>query len=253
MLSRSRFEKEATSLVTALKTVRAAADGGRSTLVSSNELPADFLLVDWTLEVDERGGGLFLRHPSVASAPKQTFQEAENDASPSPWPDNEDDPSDDTIFIDTAQFHVPSMNDDEPDSATTISFYFSIVYSETYQVPVLYFHAQHPFNGEPCSRTHVMRFLFPGDTTTTTTSSSSSGDSWEFVSQEPHPHTGFPSYFLHPCRTSERLQLLRQQLKDDKVHYLWAWMSMIFPAVGFSIPSQFYQKVQDSLCGSQVT
>jgi ubiquitin-like-conjugating enzyme ATG10 len=80
-----------------------------------------------------------------------------------------------------------------------------------------------------------------------------SSDSWEFVSQEPHPQTGFPSYFLHPCQTAARMKLLRQDQEqngdDDNPKYLWAWMSMIFPAVGHSIPPTFYQTVHDTLCG----
>ena len=264
MWSRSRFDQDATSLVTALKkqTTGGARDGGRSKVAPSNATRAKkdlgwWLLTDWRLEVDRPAGDIFLSHPSVTSAPAtDIFQKADNDeASPPRSSDGEeDDPFDDTIFIDTAQVHVPMMDD----GANTITWYFSVVYSETYQVPVLYFHAQHTTSGEPCSRAHVVRNLFPsGDPTTTTIITSD--DSWEFVSQEPHPHTGFPSYFLHPCRTSERIQLLRQgddkddDDDDDTVHYLWAWMSMMLPAVGFPIPAQFYRTVQASLCGTQPT
>ena len=247
MWSRSRFDQDATSLVTALKQkgTGGAKDGGRSKVASLDATRAKkdlgWWLTDWRLEVDRPAGDIFLSHPSVTSAPTtEIFQKADND---------EDDPFDDTIFIDTAQVHVPRIDD----GANTITWYFSVVYSETYQVPVLYFHAQHTTSGEPCSRAHVVRNLFPsGDPTTTTIITSD--DSWEFISQEPHPHTGFPSYFLHPCRTSERIKLLRQGDEnddDDTVHYLWAWMCMMLPAVGFPIPAQFYRTVQASLCVTQ--
>lgn len=137
---------------------------------------------------------------------------------------------------------------------------FSIIFSETYAVPVLYFHAQ-DMNGSPHCRSKVLQWLAPfsqlGE-------KHRQGDldeeaSWEFVSQEQHPVTGIPSYFLHPCQTAERMALLTRidpafttktttlvaKTEKKKPLDLWSWMSMILPAVRFAIPSKLFQAVVD--------
>jgi Autophagocytosis associated protein, active-site domain len=124
---------------------------------------------------------------------------------------------------------------------------FSIAYSSTYRVPVLYFQVN-SLNGDPCGRHHVLEMLrgtveIPKET-------------WEFVSQEEHPCSGLPSFFLHPCQSSQRLRLMaianslagaegnhatRDALANDTI--LWAWMSMILPFVGHAIPALYYVKI----------
>lgn len=244
MLSRRRFEQDARGLLEALKTVL-----GEKAAGDDRDVSRAFILDSWKLEGDDCEGVFYLSHPPITTV---TQQEGllqllvENDGARPSTPVDDDLDEDDTIFVDTAQVRVADIHDDRPVTSDTITWNFSIVYSETYQVPVLYFHAQHTFSGEPCSRAQVLKYLSPGVT--------ASNDSWEFVSQEPHPQTGFPSYFLHPCRTAVRMKLLRHDHEkngDDhnNPNYLWVWMSMIFPTVGHAIPPAFYQTIHDTLCG----
>jgi hypothetical protein len=117
-------------------------------------------------------------------------------------------------------------------------------------------------NGNPVGRQRLLRILrqehqrssfefgndYPSDTS-------------EFVSQEEHPITGLPSFFLHPCQSAQRLHLLTIATKDrikiskglkeesklddfTKNSVLWIWMSMILPAVGYSIPSSYFRLIE---------
>jgi hypothetical protein len=122
---------------------------------------------------------------------------------------------------------------------------FSIVYSETWRVPVLYFHVQQR-DGTPCTRNHVLEVL-QGDNHSHQNQES---DSWDFVSHEEHPVSRCPSYFLHPCRTQERLETLWQTANagsSDEALRLLSWMSMIFPSVGCSISSRTFQQLKERL------
>jgi hypothetical protein len=138
---------------------------------------------------------------------------------------------------------------------------FSVVYSTTYQSPVLYFYVQE-MNGNPVGRHLLLKLLRKEHERSAFQSSNDFPiDAWEFVSQEEHPVTGLSSFFLHPCQSAERLRLLTTVAGETreahngleknsdadgstKTNVLWAWMSMILPAVGHSIPSSYFRSVQ---------
>jgi hypothetical protein len=144
--------------------------------------------------------------------------------------------------------HSIEYIDKKASGILSITWSFSIVYSDTYQVPTLYFHVYQQ-DGTPCTRSQVVQWLRK---TGANALEDSETDSWEFISQEHHPHTGFPSYFLHPCRTSERMKVLQQSLshgRDDKaeINFLWVWMSLVFPAVKHPIPPNVYVCLQERM------
>mmetsp|Transcript_57269 Transcript_57269/g.139639 ORF Transcript_57269/g.139639 Transcript_57269/m.139639 type:complete len:492 (+) Transcript_57269:82-1557(+) len=205
------------------------------------------------------------------------------------------------------QYHhrrTSGTTDTAASSSRSTLWHFSIVYSDTYRVPVLYFHVeryeQMMTHNESSSiilgRREVLDMLLkiqrerqqqqqqelsqqddqPNDQPDDTT--------WEFISQEEHPITGFPSFFLHPCQSSDRMNLVLSSLlmttsssssitcsnnskndnDDDNDNlsdssspsspsYLWTWMSMIFPAVGHPIPSTYFIKIQNRLLLLQAT
>ena len=116
---------------------------------------------------------------------------------------------------------------------------FSIVYSETWQDPVIYFTVQRR-DGSLCDRDFVVSIL------RTKSRQNQVEDSWEFVSYDEHPITGTPALFLHPCRTKERLQVLAR-CPQTAPERLWSWMSMVFPSLGFSVPAKTYERVRQRL------
>jgi len=144
---------------------------------------------------------------------------------------------------------------------------FSIIYSSTYQVPVLYFNVQDT-NGNPVGRQHLLEILRQEHRRSAFTASNDfTNDTWEFVSQEENPVTGLCSFFLHPCQSTQRLQqfltsvattiyqnedctkLEQKSINTEDFPFtkeciLWSWMSMILPAIGQSIPPFYFRHIQ---------
>ena len=200
---------------------------------------------------------------------------------------------------------------------------FSIIYHETWRVPTLYFQCIH-LDGTPLSRKQVLDILLNIMAATTTNATfqslnnheisetiqddhddAAAGDDddgdddndimteedlWEFISQEEHPMTGVPSFFLHPCQTSMRMELLlsrqRQQRQrqrqqeyipcHDAIHHpttednnnnknnthriiqqkmqdcpLLSWMSMILPVVGCKISPESFHRIHEIMTNGE--
>jgi len=174
-----------------------------------------------------------------------------------------------------------------------VEWTFSILFHETYRVPTLYFACHRTSDGLFLSRREVLRILLARqryyyyERTTHTDSGSSREDGdyrpggsspsaeerlrreeeeemlWEFVSQEEHPATGAPSYFLHPCRTAERMESMQMMQSsgeennndgeggdignDGRDCPLLSWMSMILPVVGCKIPSEVFCRMRNDI------
>ena len=124
---------------------------------------------------------------------------------------------------------------------------FSIVYSPVWSIPVLYFQVQNS-DGSILSRNEVLTIIIGqsfGD---------GHEDSWNFISQEEHPVTGFPTYFLHPCQTSVRLSMLlgieSAKVAESIRHpgiILISWLCMVLPATGFRIDPHFYSSIREEM------
>jgi hypothetical protein len=195
---------------------------------------SDFVLSRWKL-VESGDGYKYLQHEPVTST-RPTHGRLHDDAV-----EEVDAMIDNSVLVD---YDIDFL-EESASSNSNIEWSFSIVYSDTYQVPTLYFHVQHQ-DGSPCIRSQVLQWLQED------TIDESETNSWDFVSQEQHPHTGFPSYFLHPCRTSERMKLLQESFssrRDDMagINFLWVWMSMVLPSVNHPIPSKLFGILQDRM------
>ncbi len=238
--SRNRFEEEGRHLCSCLKQLSNNADN-----------VTDIGLLRWEI-MDTDFHHVYLRHDPITTVhayinedvnPSQQrhLRQRHGDA------DETDFLVDDTVLLDPEQ-HILVIDGDET-PAISIQWSFSIVYSNTFQVPVLYFHVQ-DHSGAPCTRSQVIRWL--RQNMTASADEEFDVNSWDFVSQEQHPHTGFPSYFLHPCRTSERMKLLQQsapstQDNPARINFLFVWMSMILPTVNHPVPPRAYRLIQERL------
>ncbi|GKY94016.1 E2-like conjugating enzyme atg10 [Mayamaea pseudoterrestris] len=140
---------------------------------------------------------------------------------------------DETVMVDETVWIEKNY---ESEVAETI-WHFSVIYSHTFHVPVLYFSVQY-LDGSPCSRDAVVAHLHQAH------HQNSVEDPWDFVSVDQHPVTGTPSFFLHPCATSDWMQLLIANGSVDphpKLLHLLSWLSMVLAAVGMAIPAKIYQ------------
>ncbi|XP_073143594.1 ubiquitin-like-conjugating enzyme ATG10 [Henckelia pumila] len=131
-------------------------------------------------------------------------------------------------FIDTAKLvrnHDPEVH----------HYNFHIVYSLSYRVPVLYFHA-YCSDGQPLALEDIEKDI-PVNSAQLLTKSK-----WTFLTQEEHPILNRPWYTLHPCGTMEWMKLLlgnktcidKDGLPVDK--YLVSWFSVVGQIFGLKIP-----------------
>jgi Autophagocytosis associated protein, active-site domain len=295
----------------------------------SSHLERKHGLLDWKLVVGQEehqhphqhaaAGDMFLRHAPILSSHHAVS------SSISPPPVNhhdssnidehltDDDDSDGLLFIDDSIIGDPqvvsssslprnSIDDENETAASTVlmlEWSFSVVYSDTWQVPILYFHVQQCSRDDhgsytPCSRSMVVDILSHlhhqnlkleeesdhHSNNTDINDNASTYSSWDFVSSDEHPVTGLPCFFLHPCRTRERLEILlrttntpvtsstekaaksekdqqqqqqqQQQLESssessDPAMLLLIWMSLILPSVGHGFSARTFAKLMGKL------
>ena len=184
----------------------------------------------------------------------------------------EDPHSLDTFLGENSHEFKHDDNDKSVNQYITMEWSFSIVYHETWGVPVLYFQVQY-LDGSRCSRHDVLDALHVYDLNTSDAGLNitvGAVDSWDFISEEEHPITGIPSFFLHPCQTSARLEWMLEAMKQDAAtpmdginndihedrrrgceyhhdYLLLMWMMMIFPAVRCKIGIKVFDYVRKNL------
>ncbi|XP_064413062.1 ubiquitin-like-conjugating enzyme ATG10 isoform X3 [Latimeria chalumnae] len=112
-----------------------------------------------------------------------------------------------------------------------IRYEYHIVYSSSYQAPVLYFRAC-CLDGRPLTLTEIWENvhdcyrdrLLQGP--------------WDTITQQEHPLLGQPFFVLHPCKTAEFMApvIASAQQKKRTVNYVTAWLSVVGPVVGLNLP-----------------
>lgn len=112
-----------------------------------------------------------------------------------------------------------TLEDKENDPSTLITknnrviqLEHHIVYSTSYQVPVLYFRAFHD-SGSPLSLEEIYQHIIPPLFHETT------------VSQMEHPVLGIPCWYIHPCDTRQLMSTMQYESLD----YIKSWLSVYGP------------------------
>ena len=111
----------------------------------------------------------------------------------------------------------------QPTSAALVVFHFSIIYHDTWQVPVLYWHTTPPL---------------PRSTTLSLLSLPNNASE---VSQERHPITHRPAFFCHPCFTQETLHLMNTPSP------LFSFLTIVSPLINVPFPPALYNDLIASL------
>jgi ubiquitin-like-conjugating enzyme ATG10 len=117
-----------------------------------------------------------------------------------------------------------------------IIFDLHILYSSTYQVPVLYFNAffDDAQQKQLLSLEQLWRNL--------TREFQNEELRWTFLTQGEHPLLGIPFYFVHPC---ESASLLKEVSGSLEVGWeLSTWLSLVGPIVHYRLPSSFFESSQ---------
>ncbi|XP_048359708.1 ubiquitin-like-conjugating enzyme ATG10 isoform X2 [Sphaerodactylus townsendi] len=118
-----------------------------------------------------------------------------------------------------------------------IRYEYHILYSCSYQAPVLYFRACF-LDGRPLTLDEIWNGvhecykerLWQGP--------------WETITQQEHPLLGQPFFVLHPCRTNEFMasMLSTSHKANRSTNYIISWLSIVGPVVGLHLPL-IYAKV----------
>lgn len=114
-----------------------------------------------------------------------------------------------------------------------LKFEYHVIYSFSYNVPVLYFTASQQ-DGKLVSLDEVW------DNIPDIYQERLEYEKWTFLTQQEHPYLGVPFYQLHPCHTADMMKRASSVSEERESHrsanYLVTWLSTVGPVVGLNIP-----------------
>ncbi|KAL4822774.1 hypothetical protein H8958_011903, partial [Nasalis larvatus] len=131
-------------------------------------------------------------------------------------------PSDDCEVIETAA------------ASKVIKYEYHVLYSCSYQVPVLYFRASF-LDGRPLTLKDIWEGVHECYKTRLLQGP------WDTITQQEHPILGQPFFVLHPCKTNEFMApVLKNSRKiNQNVNYITSWLSIVGPVVGLNLPLSY--------------
>ncbi|XP_016065824.1 PREDICTED: ubiquitin-like-conjugating enzyme ATG10 isoform X1 [Miniopterus natalensis] len=122
-----------------------------------------------------------------------------------------------------------------------IKYEYHVLYSCSYQVPVLYFRASF-LDGRPLSLKDIWEGVHECYKTRL------QQGPWDTITQQEHPILGQPFFVLHPCKTNEFMTpVLKNSRKINRnVNYITSWLSIVGPVVGLNLPLSYARATSPS-------
>ena len=130
---------------------------------------------------------------------------------------------------DTVTLAVPNVQ--------LICYHYTIVYSESYQVPVMYFTASWQDGRQ--LQLHEVWEQIP--------STSDVVDKLSTLTQTEHPLLGIPCYHIHPCNSATMMSSVLEDTRQDddslkwQARYLIMWLSLISPLVNLPLSASLFR------------
>ncbi|KAI7543497.1 hypothetical protein KC331_g7370 [Hortaea werneckii] len=118
---------------------------------------------------------------------------------------------------------------------------YDIVYSPTYQVPVLYLSSPSTDRSPLPSPDEVYGLLVPYQYRAQL---QAVGPMSALSMTGEHPVTGGPAYFVHPCLTQDFIRAVMAGRQVSAVEYLALWVGVIGATVGLSLPVSVARELQ---------
>nr|AAI07647.1 ATG10 autophagy related 10 homolog (S. cerevisiae) [Danio rerio] len=120
------------------------------------------------------------------------------------------------------------------ESHAVLRYEYHVLYSCSYQIPVLYFRAS-ALDGRSLSLEEVWSNVHPNYRQRL------KQEPWDTLTQQEHPLLGQPFFMLHPCRTEEFMKpaLELAHAQNRRVNYIVSWLSVVGPVVGLDVPLSF--------------
>ncbi|XP_073535267.1 ubiquitin-like-conjugating enzyme ATG10 [Phyllobates terribilis] len=116
-----------------------------------------------------------------------------------------------------------------------IHYEYHVLYSISYQTPVLYFRASF-LDGAPLTLDAIWDMVHDSYKPRLL------HGPWETITQQEHPILGQPFFVLHPCRTNEFMSSI-QGSTEREGNYITSWLSTVGPLVGLSLPLSYGKTV----------
>ncbi|XP_038180375.1 ubiquitin-like-conjugating enzyme ATG10 isoform X2 [Arvicola amphibius] len=119
-------------------------------------------------------------------------------------------------------------------ASEVIKYEYHVLYSCSYQVPVLYFRASF-LDGRPLALKDIWEGVHECYKTRLLQGP------WDTITQQEHPILGQPFFVLHPCKTNEFMTavLKNSQKINRNVNYITSWLSIVGPVVGLNLPLSY--------------
>ena len=118
---------------------------------------------------------------------------------------------------------------------------YDIVYSPTYQVPVLYLSFPSTNRSPLIPPDEVYDLLVPYPYRAQL---QAVGPMSALSMTGEHPVTGGPAYFVHPCLTLDSMQAVMAGRKVSAAEYLALWVGVVGATVGLSLPVSLARELQ---------
>jgi len=121
---------------------------------------------------------------------------------------------------------------------------YHVVYSQSYNVPVLYFRLYDSSGQSVVDNSEAIRILC----TTKTNRKQLESFKWESLTQQMHPILHVPFFQLHPCHTETWMKILSDTEEEPlpkKINYLVTWLSFVGNNVGIHLPLEYALKLED--------
>lgn len=123
---------------------------------------------------------------------------------------------------------------EESSSSSVVQYEYHVLYSCSYQTPVLYFRAS-TLEGRSLCLEEVWDSVHPNYRQRL------QHRPWDTITQQEHPLLGQSFFVLHPCRTEEFMKpVLKAALEEHRqVNYIVTWLSVVGPVVGLDVPLSY--------------
>ncbi|KAI7283989.1 hypothetical protein KC343_g1200 [Hortaea werneckii] len=163
-------------------------------------------------------------------------------------------PDGETVSNGEAEEPLPQLEEEDLESLTKSApsrtgvetereVHYDIVYSPTYQVPVLYLSFPSTGRSPLPSPDEVYNLLVPF---TYRAQLQAVGPMSALSMTGEHPVTGGPAYFVHPCLTQDSMRAVMAGREVSAAEYLVMWIGVVGATVGLSLPVSLARKLQSS-------
>ncbi|XP_055968541.1 ubiquitin-like-conjugating enzyme ATG10 isoform X1 [Sorex fumeus] len=187
---------------------------------------------EWRTSKDCSDGYMCKTHFQTKSSPLETFASGQACL---PMEEASELPLDDSEVTET------------PAAMDVIKYEYHVLYSCSYQAPVLYFRASF-LDGRPLTLKDIWEGVHecykkrlqqgPWETITQQVGDK---ENIQPPNSKEHPILGQPFFVLHPCKTNEfMMPVLKNSRKiNSNVNYITSWLSIVGPVVGLSLPLSY--------------